>query len=210
MAVAYTATISGYDYGFDFEDQRIDIDDEIAKESVERLWRAIQEAQASSVGIVFPEIATGSGLDTLSDGITTYLTVKLLDEWEINTLRVTGKFEVAGGNLIRADGEDPFRDNPLITYINFISQAGIRTTYSTGSGLSTEEHDKLMALKSTTLETDERTAVLSTATAAAELHKIAGLTAGSPMVVTKTARMTDGIELEISGDGVNSTTVTRK
>lgn len=161
MAVAYTATVSGYEYGFDFEAQRIDIDDEIARESVERLWRAIQEAQASSVGIAYPEIATGSGLDQLSEGITTFITVKLLDSWEINTLRVTGKFEVAGGNLIRADNEDPFCDNPLITFINFISQAGVRATFTTGSGLSEEQNTKLNSIPSVTLETDERAALLS-------------------------------------------------
>ena len=157
MAIAYTATILGYDYGFDFEDQRIDIDVDIERLNVESLYRAIQEAQASEVGIAFREIATASGLDELAEGITTFITVKLLENWEINTLRVTGKFEVAGGNLIRDDGEDPFRDNPLITYINYISQAGVRATFSTGTGLSEDEHNKLMGLPDETFDDDDRT-----------------------------------------------------
>lgn len=42
-----------------------------------------------------------------------------------------------------------------------------------------------------------------------ELHKIQGLSIGSPMTVTQTSREVDGITLEITGDGETSTTVTR-
>jgi hypothetical protein len=219
MAVSYTATIDGYDYGFDFSDQRIDIDDEITRLNVESLYRAIQDAQSSVVGIAFPVIATASGLDQLAEGITTFITVKLLESWEINTLLVTGKFEVAGGNLIREDNEDPFRDNPLITYINYISQAGVRATYSTGSGLSDEQNAKLNSIPSSTLETDERIQLLAIATLAellpyltklSEIHKIQGLDASNPMTVTTSARTAGDINLAISGNGTTTTTVTRQ
>jgi hypothetical protein len=160
MAVAYTTTVGGFEYGFDFEDRRIDIDERINRLGVGNLYTAIKEAQASPVGIVYPGIAEASGLDQLSEGISTFITVKLID-WEINTLKVTGKFEVAEGNLIRSDGQDPFRDNPLITYINFISQAGVRATFSTGSGLSAEQDARLMAIPTVTLQADERSHLLA-------------------------------------------------
>lgn len=128
MAVIYTATIGGNDYGFDFSDQRIDIDSSLDSLDVADLYEAIKEAQASLQGIPYSTIANGEGLATLSVGIQTFLTVTLFDSWEINTLKTSGKFEVAGGNLIRDDGNDPFRDNPLITYLNFLSQAGIVAT----------------------------------------------------------------------------------
>jgi hypothetical protein len=154
MGVAYIATVGGMEYGFDFEDQRIDVDDRVTRLSVYDLYAAIKDAQDSEPGISYPVIADASGLDELSEGITTFITVKLFG-WEVNTLKVSGKFEVAGGNLIRSDGQDPFRDNPLITYINFISQAGVRATFSTGSGLSAEQNAKLMAIPTVTLTAEE-------------------------------------------------------
>lgn len=133
MAVDYTATVDGKSYGFDFEDTRIDIDATLDSLDVEDLYTAIKDAQGSGVGIAYATIANGEGLATLSTGIQTFLTVTLLSTWEINTLKSSGKFEVRGGNLIRGDGADPFRDNSLITYIAFLSQAGV---LATGSGSS--------------------------------------------------------------------------
>ncbi len=42
-----------------------------------------------------------------------------------------------------------------------------------------------------------------------ELHRLQGLESGSPMTVTPTSRTATGINLEITGDGVNETIVTR-
>jgi hypothetical protein len=42
-----------------------------------------------------------------------------------------------------------------------------------------------------------------------ELHKLQGLDPNNPMTVTKTSRMTGSIELELSGDGIEETVVTR-
>lgn len=130
MTVNYTVTINGKDYGFFFENTRIDIDATIDSLDVQDLYTAIKEAQASEVGILYDTIADGEGLATLSTGIQTFLTVTLLSTWEVNTLKSSGKFEVKGGNLIRQDGADPFRDNPLVTYIAFLSQAGVLATPS--------------------------------------------------------------------------------
>jgi hypothetical protein len=144
MAVIYTATIGGYTYGFDFADKRIDIDASLTVVIVGNLWDAIQEAQASVAGMAYDQAATAEGLTTLSAGVTTFLTVSFLSTWEINTLLSSGKFEVQGGNLVRDDGSDPFRDNPLITYINNLSQAGVVATAETGvSGLTSDESTKL-------------------------------------------------------------------
>ena len=150
MAVIYTATVDGKSYGFDFDDQRIDIDATINTLFVANLWIAIKEAMASLVGICFARIATGGGTDVLGTGVETFLTVTLLDNWEVSTLKVSGKFEVQGGNLIRDDQADPFRDNPSITYISFLSQAGIATHIETGiSGLTPTESEQLANLGDT-------------------------------------------------------------
>lgn len=133
MAVALTITKNGNDYGFDFEDSRIDVDANVENLNVGELYTAIQDAQDDVVAMPYAKIANASGRDTLVTGVRTFLTVSLLGVWEVNTLRTSGKFTVSGGNLIRLDGEDPFRDNPLITYINLLSQAGVLVTDSGGS-----------------------------------------------------------------------------
>lgn len=157
MAVIYTATVDGNSYGFDFVDKRIDIDASLSSVSVGDLWDAIQDAQASTEGIPYDEIATAEGLTTLSTGVSTFLTVAFNSTWEINTLLSSGKFEVNGGNLVRVDNDDPFRDNPLITYINNLSQAGVVAIAETGtSGLTPSESAQLSAIASDTneLQTD--------------------------------------------------------
>jgi len=127
VAIQYTAVILSKSYGFDFIDKRIDIDATLDELNVNDLYDAIQEAQASEQGITFPTIATAEGLTTLSAGILTFITVSLLSTWEINTLKSSGTFTVIGGNLVRADEAPPFRENPLVTFINNLSQAGIQS-----------------------------------------------------------------------------------
>jgi hypothetical protein len=86
-------------------------------------------------------IGRASGLDTLdsAQGIETFITVTLFDSWEINSLLSSGKFVLSGGNLIRLDNNDPFRDNPLVTYFAFFSQSGTVTTVNTGSGVTPQD-----------------------------------------------------------------------
>ena len=149
MAVIYTVTVSGKEYGFDFADQRIDIDATIDSMLVGDLWLAVKFVQSTIQGMAYDRIATGSGSDTLGTGVETFLTVTMLDNWEISSLKPSGKFEVTGGNLIREDQEDPFRDNPLITYIAYLSQAGIATHIETGvSGLTPAESAQLDRINS--------------------------------------------------------------
>lgn len=132
MAVSLTVSVDGNDFGFDFSDFRIDIDSAIDSLQVGDLWAAIKLAQADQTGIVYEVIAASEGETALSVGVATFLTVKLFDQWEVNTLKSSGKFEVKGGNLVKSNGDDPFVDNPLITYINNLSQAGVIATIETG------------------------------------------------------------------------------
>lgn len=148
MAITYSTTVAGKSYGFDFPDERIDIDATVDSLLVPNLWTAIKQAMADLAGMPWPDIATGGGTDVLGTGVSTFLTVTLLGNWEINSLKTSGKFEVTGGNLIRADQADPFRDNPLITYISYLSQAGIATVVETG-GSSLTPQDIRDAMKLT-------------------------------------------------------------
>jgi hypothetical protein len=132
MAVGYSTAVGGYSYGFDFEAFLINTDATLDNMSVEDLYTAIKRAQSSEAGMPEDVIAFAEGLSTLGSGVQTFITVKLQGDWEVNTLKTSGKFQVQGGNLIKANGLDPFLDNPLITYINFLSQAGVKTTVETG------------------------------------------------------------------------------
>ena len=145
MPVNYTVVISGKTYGFDFEDTRIDVDATLDQLDVVNLYEVIKVAQESDVGIAFNTIANGSGLDSLASGIKSFLTVTLQSTWELNSLKSSGKFEVLGGNLIRADGADTFRDNPLITYLAYFSQAGVlvESNSSSSGGFTSTDRDNL-------------------------------------------------------------------
>ena len=125
MAVGYSVTISTIDFGFDFENQVIEIPNTVDQLAVIDLYTAIKDAQASEVGIVFPVIGTGEGLATLGVGIQTYLTLSLKDGWKISSLKTGGIFEVIGGNITKPDASQPFVNNPLVTYFAYYSQAGL-------------------------------------------------------------------------------------
>lgn len=136
-----TVIVDGIEFAFDFQDQRIDVPSNITTLNVYPLWRAIREAQATPIGISYPVIAKAAGLDTLdaTQGISTFITVTLFDAWEVNSLLGGGKFVLTGGNLIRDDNQDPFRDNPLVTYFAFFSQSGTVTTVNTGSVVTPQD-----------------------------------------------------------------------
>ena len=59
------------------------------------------------------------------------------------------------------------------------------------------------------LPADVRTELLFELVKIEELHQLAGLDPLAPMTVTKTTRTAGDIELELTGDGKNTTTVTR-
>lgn len=148
MAIAFTTTVNTYSYEFDFALQYIYIDATLDAGEVEDLYTAIKEAQESESGMASDVIASGSGLDELDPGISTFLTVRLFDEWEIRSKKVSGKFVFKGGNIVKDNGKDPFYEDGSISYIAFFSQAGIKTTTTvdTGSGLSTEQANQLADL----------------------------------------------------------------
>lgn len=151
MAAAYTSTINGYDYDFDYEDQRIDVDASLTTIPVVDVYDAIKEAQANLIGIVYPVIAHAEGLTDLDESIQTYITVILQDNWALNSLKSSGFVIINGGNLVRSDSGLIVRENPLITYFNQTSQAGVVFTIATGSGLSTEEHNQLLSIPTETI-----------------------------------------------------------
>ncbi|NIT61118.1 MAG: hypothetical protein GWN00_34420 [Aliifodinibius sp.] len=112
-----------------------------------------------------------------------------------------GQYSVrlTGANTNLFDVENDILNQNQVQVIS-ANSAGLQTVAS-GSGLSQEEHDKLMGLINGLTTAQE--------TWLDELYQLQGLKDGSPMTVTPTSRSVGGISQTISGDGETSTTVTR-
>jgi hypothetical protein len=160
MAVTYVYTGLAGTYTFNFSTQIISCQNTIDNVTIQELTNACREAENSTTGIAFPKICNASGKDYLdvNIGVQLSITIVLLDGWLIYSTKSSGVFKVYGGNLVQVSGGDPFLPNPLVTEVNILSAAGTVVTVSSGSGLSTEEHNRLMALPQTTFdETDRQT-----------------------------------------------------
>jgi len=171
MAISYTYIGVDGNLVFDFINQIIYCSDTIDSLEIQELVDGSREAEYSETGIGFGKICNAGGKEYLDvdNGVQVGITIVLLDNWVILTEKDTGVFKVLGGNLVQVGGGNPFAENTAITYVNIQSAASTIVSVSSGSGLSTAEHNRLFALPVTTLETDERTAVLSTDTNVQEI-----------------------------------------
>ena len=161
MAVTYTYSGSDDDIVFDFTNEEINVGNGFDDLDIQELVNAIREAEYSETGITFDKIGDASGKNDLdaANGVQVGITLELLGDWVVYTEKVAGTFKVWGGNLLQTGGGDPFKENPLVTYINILSAASTIVTVSTGSGLSAAQNTQLMAtltkdstVDSTTLE----------------------------------------------------------
>ena len=117
-------------------------------------------------------------MDELDPGIATFLTVRVFDEWEIRSLKVSGKVTTTGGNIVKDNGKDPFYDDGSIFYIAFFSQAGIKTTVATGSGLDAPQAAQLaLAAEAAQVNTKVGTPTVSVSDDIAEVKAAVDLTA---------------------------------
>lgn len=157
--------VSG-DWIFDFEDEVISCAASTTILDAQELVNACRAAEEAAIGITYAPICEASGKNYLDEqtGVRVGITVEFLGDWQIYSQKTSGKFIVTGGNVLQGGpnlGGDPFRPNPLVNYISIQSAASTIVSVSTGSGLSAEEHNRLMALPTETLEADERAALLA-------------------------------------------------
>lgn len=126
MAVLYTATVGTTDYGFDWEDQEIEVEAGVTSVTATDLKTAIKEAEHSEIGIIFPDIGTFGNPVTLdaTDNVETALNVILLEAWVIQSLSVSGSLTVGGGNVVnQALGGLIFATNNSVQFVNRLSAA---------------------------------------------------------------------------------------
>ncbi len=169
MAVIYTFPGIAGDIYIDFTEQIISCADTIVTLEIQELVDACRAAEYSESGVSFPKICNASGKEYLdiNNGVQVGITIVLLGNWRVYTLRDAGVFKVTGGNLVQVSGGDPFEPNPAVTYINIQSAASTIVSVSSGSGLSAAEHTKLMGIPSETLtpEQNARLAAIQSAQA---------------------------------------------
>ena len=154
----YVDTVTGY-INFDFTNQEINVSSDYDKIEIQELNDVIREAEAAFIGLSFAKICDTSGKEVLDvdTGVSVGITLELLDDWKVYSEKSSGIFKVYGGNLLRSDGGDPFKPNTLITYVVINSAASTIVSVSTGSGLSTEEHNRLFTLPTETLTEEQDT-----------------------------------------------------
>lgn len=139
MAVAIT---------FDHTNHLINITSPQNTLTCQDLLDAIRTEEASASGIWHPQIATASGKEDLGSGVMVGMTVNLVSPWQVKFWAGNYIAKVAGGNLVGGLSGDPIAYSAGVQVLLVQSAAATIVTQSTGSGLSAEEHDALMALPS--------------------------------------------------------------
>lgn len=110
------------------------------------LINAIREEEASQTGIAYSQIAYASGKEELGGGAYVGITVNLIAPWQIKFWVGNYIAKIAGGNLVGGLNGDPVAYSAGVQVLLIQSAASTIVTTSTGSGLSAEEHDKLMGV----------------------------------------------------------------
>lgn len=92
---------------FNFVTSQIIVDAGVVDIECIALYTAIKEAQASEEGIIYDQIAKGSGLVDLGPGVSVGITVELLGSWQLKFAEGNYIARLSGGNLVGGSGGDP-------------------------------------------------------------------------------------------------------
>ena len=140
-------------YVFDFENNLIEIMSPQTTVDIQDLINAIRTAEATEVGVGYDKIADASGKESRGGGITSGITVKLLN-WQLHFWPGDYTATISGGNLVGGVSNDTVAYSAGVQVIMLQAIDSTIVTVSTGSGLSTEEHDALMAVPAASQNAD--------------------------------------------------------
>jgi len=199
-------------YDYDFINKIVDIPAGTTDVLVLDLINDIRDAEATAQGICYGQIASASGSESLGGGVSVGITVNLLDDWQVRFS--TGNYiaKIFGGNLVGGLDGDPVAYSSGVQVLLLQSAASTVVQVSTGSGLSTEEHDKLMGVPTaagTASAVWEDTTGAAVATRLAEAWGRLGLDPSAPLATGTTSISFGDIVMAMTGDAT-STTVTRQ
>jgi hypothetical protein len=156
MSVIYTYSGAHGDIEFDFSNSEINVDAAYDDLQVQEVYDAAKAAEFSTTGIAFDSICTASGKDALNAALGIYrgIACQLLGYWKLYSKKGSGTFTLWGGCLLPSYYGKVFKPNNNIEEINILEQNSTIVTVSSGSGLSTEEHNRLMSIPATVPSTD--------------------------------------------------------
>jgi hypothetical protein len=157
-------------FTFDFATSRIEVDTGAVDIDCGALYTAIKLAQASTEGIIYERIASGSGLVTLGPGVQVGLTVELLGAWQLRFPAGNYIARVAGGNLVGGPGGDPIAYTAGVQTL-LIQSAASTVVATGGSALTALESEKLLSLPSASDNID----AMNAAPPNVNIAKIAGV-----------------------------------
>lgn len=132
-------------FTFDFQTFQINVDSGVADVDCLDLYDACKLAQASEAGIIYNQIASGSGLASLGQGVQVGLTVELLGTWQLRFPAGNYIARVAGGNLVGGPSGDPIAYTAGVQTL-LIQSAASTVVTTGGSALTPEESAQLMSL----------------------------------------------------------------
>ncbi len=156
MAVLFTVGVDLIEFGFDWENQEITVEDTASSITADQLKEAIKKAEESPLGIIYPDIADfGNPVTLIVGDSATALNVVLLEGWTILTLKNSGFFALKGGNTVsQIGGVEVFSDNPNVTAVNNLTQAGVRVITTGGTSPTQQQIRDAMSLDSTSGQKD--------------------------------------------------------
>ena len=134
-------------YVFDFQNTLIEITSPQTDVDIQDLINEIRTVEATTQGIAYPRIADASGKEILSAGVNVGITVELQNGWQLHFWVGAYTASITGGNLVGGLAGDPIAYSADVQVV--LIQSANATIVSSGSGLSTEEHDELFAIADT-------------------------------------------------------------
>lgn len=121
-------------YDYDFTNKIIDIPFGIDTVQVIDLINDIREVESTSQGILYGQIATASGNESLGGSVYTGITVNLLDNWQIRFTSGNYIAKITGGNLVGGIGGDPVAYSAGVQVL--LVQSAASTIVVTSDGLN--------------------------------------------------------------------------
>lgn len=122
-------------FTFDFATSKIEVDVGATDVDCAALYAAIKAAQASEEGIIYEQVARGSGLNILGPGVQVGLTVELLGSWQLRFSAGNYVARIAGGNFIGGPGGDPIAYTAGVQPL--LIQSAASTVVTTGGNVPT-------------------------------------------------------------------------
>lgn len=153
-------------FSFDEINKIITVEAPATEVTIQELINAIRDWEDELDNMDLPKVADASGKESLGGGLVVGITLNLLNNWQL-------KFEdrpgpdfiqciVKDGNLVGGVAGDPIKESAYTQVMLILSAAG--TIAETGvSGLTAEESEKLLAIPSDTLTSEEHSQVMQVA-----------------------------------------------